>query len=377
MNILQNSDIKSLISTIYLNNAGQGTNLFYSSEESRQYYFLLRDSTIVANGVMKGYRERGASLYKYRYDFFNFIKINNQNILAGTTLDTYGSYKIVGDNSSTLHLYVGSNDILTQNINNELIDTYGDGTLILYPGKYYTDLLSDNRVDITFVDAKSLVQDFLPIKYRLETGKPTIGSYTPITVYGICTFTYTFKDKYGDVIYSSPYPQTSTTEKGYSLYMLMIPSDCTTINYTLAREDMTTVNENIEIYDICSTPYYFWNDNGAFDVIRLTGVRNIVELVDKKYINVNGTQIPITIDITQQIKHNSGFQLPQEQIYSLIKAPIVDEIKFGQSHNILNINLTSFEGFNGTNLSNRNIEFIFTRPKDSKRVTGKTIGFTD
>lgn len=129
--------------------------------------------------------------------------------------------------------------------------------------------------------------------------------------------------------------------------------------------------------DTCVTPYYFWNVNGAYDVIYCTGVINKVESVDKKYITVSGTKYPLKMIVSSGVKQNTGLILRQEQIYSLIKAPQVDAITLGPVHNLMNIDLSSFEGFNGINLSSRNMELIFMKPTVTKRITNKNITFFD
>ena len=95
---------------------------------------------------------------------------------------------------------------------------------------------------------------------------------------------------------------------------------------------------------------------------------------------VNGVKIPIKITSNTKIRHNTGLAIKQEQIYSLIKSPNVNAITNtidGPVNDILNIDNESFEGFNGMNLSERNLELIFSKPKNVRRITDKEIKFFD
>lgn len=428
MNILDNSDIKGGISRMYLNNKDAGTELFFTDNFDEQYYFLMREEEVIASGIMKGYGEAGN--YQYRFDFSPFIKIYNQDVMPHTSLDSYGSYRFEGDNTCNLFLFISSIEILEENIFNEKLIRNADGTVVLNRGEFtYEDIVSKDRVFTTFIDGAFTSYDTsgYEFQYRLET-TPVVerGGYMPITLYRNNILQYEFIDEDNNIIFKSEYIRKgfenptpglndgyiltesdgftlSETENfialeegmldlsdriGYMVVMLKIPNDCKILKLDLYTKESTATNlpsldRNtkktllFEATDKCHTPYYFWNDNGAYDTIYCSGVANKVVDVDKTYINLNGKQMPIKIEYQESIKHNTGLSLKQEQIYSLIKSPQVDMITEGPVHNIYNIELESFEGYNGINLSDRNIELILSKPRKSRRVTNKTITFFD
>ena len=54
------------------------------------------------------------SVYNYRFDFNNFIKIENQSEPEFELLDSLGSLKFSGNNSSTLTLCIDTTNVLSQ-----------------------------------------------------------------------------------------------------------------------------------------------------------------------------------------------------------------------------------------------------------------------
>lgn len=189
---------------------------------------------------------------------------------------------------------------------------------------------------------------------------------------------------------------------GYVTYMVYIPENVHTVSFAIfdnggydiiqapqfenlypTIEAVGRYSKSIYAYravDGCMKPYYFWNDNGGYDTIYCSGTKNKLESVEKTYVNINGVEIPIKIMVNKRYKHNTGLTLKQEQIYSLIKSPNVDAIVpsvTGPIHTLLNVDMESFEGYNGINLSERNIELIFSQAKDERRITNKRITFFD
>lgn len=432
MNIIDKSDIKFGNSRVYLNNPDAGTNLFYTNNFDEQYYILMREEEVIASGVLKGYGERGN--YQYRFDFQNFIKIYNQDIQPHTIIDDFGSYTFEGDNTCNLFFYVDNVDRLESNIFNGVLIKDENGKIRLNRELYtYDDIVCNEKVFVTFVDASFTDYDTkgYELQYRLETTPiAERGSYMPITMYRNNIVQYEFLDNNGDSIYQSgllrkgfenPNPGVNDgyilTESdgftkdeidnfirleigmranlsdriGYMTLMIKIPKECHTVKLNLYTKESTATNLpymdrskkrtlTFQATDECHTPYYFWGDNGAYDTIYCSGVANKVVEVDKEYVNVNGKQMPLKITSIEKIKHNTGLSLKQEQIYSLIRSPQVNKIttKDGEPYNSLyNIDLESFEGYNGLNISERNIELMFTKPMESKRITNKKLNFFD
>lgn len=432
MNIIERSDIQLGNSRVYLNNWEQGTNLFFKDNNSKQYYILMREEEVIATGVLKGFKE--GSQYSYRFDFLNFIKIYNQEVQPHTIIDEFGSYRFEGDNTCNLYFYLSPLDLLENNVFNNILIVQPDGKIMLNrEEKTYEDVIASNKAFITFVDAGFTDYDTkgYELQYRLETqGVAERGSYMPITMYRNNIVQYEFLDIGGNSIYMSdtirkgfedPNPGINdgyilsesdgfTTDEmdnfisleigmranlsdriGYMTLMVMIPTECHTIKIDLFTKESTAPNLpykdrskkrsiTLQAFDRCLTPYYFWNENGAYDTVYCSGVFNKVIDVEKEYINVNGRQIPLKITSVEKIKHNTGLALKQEQIYSLIRSPQVNHITTvdGEpSNSIYNIDLESFEGYNGINLSERNLELIFSKPMESKRVTNKKLNFFD
>lgn len=423
MNVLPNSDIQSGNNRIYLNNEGQTTKLFFTSSVGKKWYFLMRDEQVIANGVLQGFKED--NVFNYRFDFINFIKIFNQESPRIMDLDAFGSYKFVGDNTCNLYFYVGDYDIIDSNIAANKLKVQEDGKIFLNRAQYtYNDLNHTSKAFTTFIDASILDYDLegKELEYRVETQKIALrGSYVPITIYRNNAFSYSIV---GNTVYDSPvyvkgnngdhpgyndgyiltetdgYVWTENKDKialdtgmttykgpmnGYITYMIKVPLDATKISFNIYR--LGTDGEAVETYieefipvNGCMTPYYFWNDNGAYDTVYCTGVANKITDVEKEYINISGVETPLKITYVDKIKHNTGLTLKQEQIYSLIKSPVVHKIETkGNIPTIVkyNIDLESFEGYNGVNISQRNMELIFSKPRESRRVTNKQITFFD
>lgn len=94
--------------------------------------------------------------------------------------------------------------------------------------------------------------------------------------------------------------------------------------YNLGKNGVETFEYSVN--NTCYKPYYFFNTNGMYDAIYCTANKNIINNVEKEYININDKQIVYKINTTEQIRQNSGFELSESQVYSLIKTPYVREI---------------------------------------------------
>ena len=416
MIVTPNSDIQAGNNRVYLNNKEQLTNLFFTSDKKTQYYFLMRDEEIISNGILQGFMDKG--IYHYRYDFLHFIKIYNQEIPQPISIDSYGSYKFVGDNTCNLYMYIGDTDILQANITANRLQVKSDGRIYLNRAFYtYEDITRNHKVFVTFVDASFTSYDKkgYELQYRKETQAMALrGSHIPITIYRNNSFQYEFKG-IATSIYKSPILKkgadsanpgnndgyiltqsdgniwdehknyikleqggmTSTTSAmiGYVTYMIRVPENAVSVEFKITDTQGTT-SYAFKAIDGCMKPYYFWNENGAYDSIYCSGVANRVLDVDKEYINVNGSQIPLKITSIEKIKHNTGLSLFQEQIYSLIKSPAIHSLE-DDTIRAYNIDLESFEGYNGTKVSDRNIELIITKPKQVRRATTRLLNFYD
>lgn len=104
----------------------------------------------------------------------------------------------------------------------------------------------------------------------------------------------------------------------------VVPKYYTQNPYNLGKTGVETFEYTVN--NTCYKPYYFFNTNGMYDVIYCTANKNIINNVEKEYININDKQILYKINTTEQIRQNSGFELTESQVYSLIKTPYVREI---------------------------------------------------
>ena len=435
--------IKEGNNRVYLNAPNSETDIKYESTEDTQHYFILRGYEVIASGVLKGYKN--GSIYQYRFDFSNYIKIYNQDIKPFERL-TDGSYKFEGNNACDLRMYIGNTDILQRNLSLNILIRDSEGTIKLNHTSYrYDEVIKDHKVFVMFVDAGIAPNDFdgYELQYRIET-QPTAlkGTYMPISIFRNNIFMYKLFDSNDNIIYESPQLRKGEhtevigvadhyilTESdnfvlneesdayigmedgmdkfegamvGYVTYLIRIPENAEYISFAIfdrggydivqapqyaslypTIEEVGTHSKSVyafKTFDGCMNPYYFWNGNGGYDTIYCSGTKNVINEVDKQYIKVNGISRPIKITTTVKYKHNTGLTLKQEQIYSLINAPQVNNITFktrSVEQELLNIDLDTFEGYNGVKLSERNMELIFTKPKDYRRYTEKTQTFFD
>lgn len=132
--------------------------------------------------------------------------------------------------------------------------------------------------------------------------------------------------------------------------------------YNLGKTGVETFEYSVN--DTCYKPYYFFNTNGMYDVIYCTANKNIINNVEKEYININDKQFVYKINTTEQIRQNSGFDLTESQVYSLIKTPYVREIV--QSEYYL-----SNPNFAITTSSNPNYFYIYTNSGTGGDITKK------
>lgn len=287
-------------------------------------------------------------------------------------LDATSPVRFSHNNESKLYLYLSNTESLSGNISSGRLRKLPDGSVRLSSGTY-SNLTAQTKVFPTFIDATSTSP------YRMPK-EASVDHYIPITLLGtFSSFRYRFRDKNNATLFYSLIFN-KTVEQGADVYLLKAYEGTTVVEITLEKDG---VSETIiiRVEDDCNlTPYYFWNINGGYDTILCRGIARDVVNVDKKYININGKDIPLRIDIDSKVTHNTGFGLNSEQIYSLIKSPNVNRLEFNAIspiNHIMNIDDESFNGYNGTNLSERNIELTFSKPTQSRRVTNKRITFFD
>jgi hypothetical protein len=125
----------------------------------------------------------------------------------------------------------------------------------------------------------------------------------------------------------------------------------------------------------CNT-YFNYSMEGTLVALNCSGNAHNVETTEKNYITISDKQYIKDITTNKQIKQNVGFKLEANQIYTLFKSPLVYKLEDLVFDKYL-IDNSTFEGYNGSNLSTRNFELILSKDKPVKRRTNFNINFFD
>ena len=179
--ILENSYINSGTTDYYLNKDDFDSRILFTSTGSTLHYAVVREEITTASdsavrydkiarvikeyGVLTGIENNG--LYQYRYNFKNFIFINNQkniNDVKEISFSRYDSYESMGDgylhkayystgcDYCKLYLIVSSDDFMTNNIRlNNIIQRVNDD-LEFHPEKNINDIVADDKLTLKFID---------------------------------------------------------------------------------------------------------------------------------------------------------------------------------------------------------------------------------
>lgn len=179
--ILENSYINSGTTDYYLNKDDFDSRILFTSTGSTLHYAVVREEVTTASdsavrydkiarvikeyGVLTGIENNG--LYQYRYNFKNFIFINNQkniNDVKEIVFSRYDSFESRGDgylhkayystgcDYCKLYLIVSSDDFMTNNINLNNIIQRVNGDLEFHPEKNINDIIADDKLPIKFID---------------------------------------------------------------------------------------------------------------------------------------------------------------------------------------------------------------------------------
>lgn len=305
MNIIPTSPLLNS-ETYNINNPEFEAKLIFQDIEASYNYILLRDNIVVSNGILTGYP---TNLYNYRFNFDNYIKINNQDDPEFEIIDEFGSLKFEGNNSCTLSLCLDTEDLLFINLTSGALvkDAYGEVTL-------NSTVICDYTFTYKFIDRT----DGLNI---LTETKLFGCSYIPVTIYE------------GSITYNNGNITTiSKGSKDFTVVLIKTNDTTTTINSSGGEI-------NAIVPTMCNfNKYYFWNPNGSFDSITCTGTDNVVDNITKENISIGNRIIYSDIKIQKQIKQNTGFALSQEQVYGLIESPEVYKLKC-ETDGLYNINM--------------------------------------
>lgn len=327
--ITTNSPIPATSGTHYINADTFEPKLFFTDTVASYNYILLRkdsDATrVVSNGKLQGF---GSSPYKYRFDFSNYIKIDNQEDIVFENFDQVGSVKFSGNNSSTLYLCIDTVDLLAANILSGVLTSEINGMIKVATGHTVAEIVCDQMLEYKFWDKKEETLIMFESNPVVDFNK-----YFVVTMYGGHLY-YNYYTSSNSVACASPM-MTKASGYDYTVYMLRIPANTLWLGlqgYDNENHQIIGGNITAQCYDY--TNYYFWNPNGTFDSLHCKGTDNIIETISKKNIQIGNKAVYNDITILKQIKQNSGFSLTQEQIYGLLESPsVVSMIEAGDEVN--------------------------------------------
>ena len=366
MTILNTSPIPSMYEEeLYLNDSSFIPKLFFTDTNTKLCYFIMRNDKVITQGVLQGHNN--GTNYDYRFDFSNYIKIDNQETISLTGNST--NYQFNGNNSCELYFVYSTTDftLVNTNISNGNLTLLSTGEVILTSGKTIDDIVCTEYGYFKFIDA---IDSFNNILIG-TAGKAYFGQFMPIISYtdevkiriqttSLVSYVYMYKN----------------TNYDYRGCLLFVPVDCQ--NIWIQFKVGSNYIDKYLLYpeQNCSTPYYFFNENGMFDAIYCEGTANEVDTITRTSLTVGKKQIQTGINIQKQIKHNTGFNITQSQMYSLMKSPLVYKLE-GSILKEYVISNNSFDGYNGKKLSGKNIELILTDPVKYERKTNYTTTFFD
>lgn len=379
----------------YLNASHFDSRLLFTDTNPLLHYAVIRydydDSRwkVIANGKLEGYNNN--TTYDYRFDFENYIKIEHYKTL---NLEKYNSrndlqYQVLPKYLSKVSISLSLTDILSSNT--DKITMQANGEYWLNSGVTPINLTATYKYDYTFYDKATDTLNPAPTVPLIYN-----ESWIPVTVYSSTVpTTITTKDAAGTIIENINL--LSTIEGVPTVYMFYVFNTYYTVNI-----GTTSVLKSFKPLSCKSNRLYYWNVDGALDVIYSDGNSHNVVTVNKDYVRIGNNKLPIKINIENQMKVNTGFKLSQEQIYGLIKSPFLFELyKVSPNENLLYeqkagiffkledgsalktqtkrwlLDTNSFEGYVGSNYSERNIELLLSEEKISKRLTNIDLDFYD
>lgn len=353
--ILNNSPIKSATGTLYINTPNFDSRLFWTSEEDKLYYAVIREEIVIASGLLNGY-DNGTN-YSYRFDFDNYIKINNQESIVFTATGTTGTLMFSGNNSSTISLLLDNSNVITTNLATSGLTQTMSGTIIVSDGYVPSGLTYDSYFEYKFWD-KTSGNDIL---------FETISTYSKNSYYPVTVYNGTVNGLAKQAGYD------------YTVYMFYMSGTTFSVN-AINGSSVTIKNITVPTTNSCYNDWYFWNLNGTFDSLHCKGNANEVDTSTKSSLKNGNKTIYTKITIQKEIKQNTGFGLTEAQLYALVSSPLVYKITYNSTLSTVKeyeINTNAFNGYNGLKLGERNIEVSFMDPKVYQRKTNYTSTFFD
>ena len=292
--ILENSYINSGTTDYYLNKDDFDSRILFTSTGSTLHYAVVREEVTTASdsavrydkiarvikeyGVLTGIENNG--LYQYRYNFKNFIFINNQkniNDVKEISFSRYDSFESRGDgylykayystgcDYCKLYLIVSSDDFMTNNINLNNIIQRINGNLEFHPEKNINYIIADDKLSLKFIDRS---KPFSHINLRKEFTDNDFIYYPKDRIF-----------KFGDYFYYIIY-KTDEFNPFYNTYSnVTVRCNFSTYNqFNNRAENWFTIqsykkiklenNDNYAIvkFKIPESPYYWYYDGISFTI---------------------------------------------------------------------------------------------------------------
>jgi len=317
--IKYNSPIKVTTGTLNLNNSDFSSKLFFDSSVSTYNYIIIRDNYVIAKGILSGYNNN--TNYDYRFDFNDFIKIDNQNEIILNNIDLSGCMTFDSKCSCNLSLLIDTTDIISQNITAGHLVLLSNGQVSLVGGHTIEQLICDNLFNYKFIDKDD------DSVYKFETIiTKTQDTFISITIYSGYTFSYSLQ--YVNITPTEISNSELSVTAGYDrkTFLINTSNPANLFNWTIYNSDteQTLISDSWVLSPTnCYNQWYFYNPNGTFDTIKTTGNLNEISNITKDTIKVGDKIINTNIVNNKQIKQNTGFSLTDSQIKGLIYSPYI------------------------------------------------------
>lgn len=371
--ISSKSPIKVTSGTFRINDPLFDPRLYFTHSASLLYYMLtIKVGTkyhIIANGKLQAYNDGTSNLYKF--DFTNYIKINNQISISDIIGVSSGLFRYDGYDNCKIWFHYSTTELYNTNLTAGKLLVKSNGDVVINTGYNPTTLTQEGYLDYIFQDINEYNDEYVmiptnPLPYR--------DSYYPIIVKGGYKIKYIITPDLGSDIINTVQ---SNSTYDYTLFLINVGSNYAYFSWELLTPAGASTGKSGWYETLCGTGinhYYYLNSEGMFDILHCTGTKNISDLTTKKSLQLKDKTIITSLTTQKQIKQNTGFNLTDTQIRELMRAPFIYNFR-ADTLTRYNLENDTFTGYNGLNLSGKNIELIFTDPKTYRRNTNHTTTF--
>lgn len=379
---------KGIYNEYYTRKDDFDSRLLFTSTYSKLYYILVNDDKkIILTGKLCGHYNDID--YDYRFDFdkyivFNYEFTNRQKTVVHNEINieplsyTPSAFNTLGEfinivsepvNDCKLRIYFSPENMIQ-------INTYGHKITQNSKGEYYVvdfdTVAKDDFIYVNFLNMRNsnMLTDIYTDDYIAYGGNDILipnekfliinGLSGGTTVMGMTMVT-------SSNTYVYTYLPTATM-------LIDIPNDI--VSLTITNHELNT-NKTYYPVKKCYTSYYFFNRNsGYLDRILAEGFGNITDNVSRETIRLGNRLVQTKIKNIKKIKHNTGFNITNEQMLNIIENPYVYKLENGKFKRYL-VETNEFTGFNGKNLSRKNVELVLIDEKQYEKITDYEISFFD